>query len=389
LELEFAASAEADEEMAQKACFQLEFVSSLNGASTSAARHRVPLVPTEGLSEVTPTGASACVAVVGRHHQPNAFAAWLPNSGERKCVSRRAFDVLWVPGSTSGIWLRSRSTNHLLVDGVEVVQQALVQMRMGSEIAFMSEHRTLLHLRLVSIPSAMASPASPIWMPEPTIAATPERRRAGESLEVGAGGSPTTCSGASPFGFGGPSSPSSPSFQTTFSADFAFQRAVGHGASPHAGSLKAPMPQSLGDLGLEAAQQGGTASQVYLEICRSTEPRSRGQQRLGPLQLGAKPLLVGPRHQPDFFNGLGIVAAGASKPPHLFCLAFLGEEHWIFAVVPLKILRGDSSQVRLASDELAVIRAGDRILLPSELSADSSPSRASTAGGVSLQFLPA
>jgi hypothetical protein len=84
-----------------------------------------------------------------------------------------------------------------------------------------------------------------------------------------------------------------------------------------------------------------------------------------------------------------MVAAGTSRPPHLFCLAFLGEEHWIFAVVPLKILRGDSSQVRLAGDELAVIRAGDRILLPGELSADSSPSRASAAGGVCLRFLPA
>ncbi|CAK0897811.1 unnamed protein product, partial [Prorocentrum cordatum] len=102
---------------------------------------------------------------------------------------------------------------------------------------------------------------------------------------------------------------------------------------------------------------------VLLELAGAPEgAHGCGPRRLGPLQLEAKPLLVGPRHQPEFFrNLLPFLPAGTAEgPPHLFCLAFLGEERWLFAVVPLLLIRGDSTQVTLDSDELAVIRPGDR-----------------------------
>ncbi|CAK0793500.1 unnamed protein product, partial [Prorocentrum cordatum] len=109
----------------QEACFQLEYVSSLSGCSEAARQHCLRLYPREGVAEVAPGGGCARVAVVGRHDQSEAFAAWVPNVGERKCISRRAFEVLWVPGDSSRAWLRSQSSNHLLVDGAEAVREGI------------------------------------------------------------------------------------------------------------------------------------------------------------------------------------------------------------------------------------------------------------------------
>jgi hypothetical protein len=104
--------------------------------------------------------------------------------------------------------------------------------------------------------------------------------------------------------------------------------------------------------------------QAVLELQGACAPSFPASHRtLGPLGIDARPLLVGGRHQPQLHRAAVAAGCGEFASADHFCVACLGGEFWLFAVVPLTVVRGDGSFKVLGRDDFIRLLEGDRIVL--------------------------
>ncbi|CAE7042036.1 unnamed protein product [Symbiodinium natans] len=107
-----------------------------------------------------PQGFSAGLlsADVGRHSQGGLLEAWLPDSQQRACISRRALQISWA-SKCEDVTILSHGTNPLLVDGILLPRGCSTTLKAGSEITFRYELCVLLRLRFVAAVAQEVKPA--------------------------------------------------------------------------------------------------------------------------------------------------------------------------------------------------------------------------------------
>jgi len=151
-----------DDEVASAVASQVTYALQLLEASGREAEalnleHRkIDLVPgpatTEGLG-------GSLTLTIGRHQQAQMFEAWLPELGQRSCISRKALEVSWVPG-LEGVRVVVCGTNPLYVDSQVVPKGSAANLKVGSEVAFTYEQKVLLRFRLVVSSGVVVGSAS-------------------------------------------------------------------------------------------------------------------------------------------------------------------------------------------------------------------------------------
>jgi hypothetical protein len=117
----------------------------------------------------------------------------------------------------------------------------------------------------------------------------------------------------------------------------------------------------------EGSQTGrlrGVAGKATLELqgthALSVPARYR---RLGPIGVDARPMLVGGRHQPELHSAAAAAGCEEFASPDQFCVACLGGEFWLFAVVPLSVIREDGSWKSLGRDDFIRLSSQDHVVL--------------------------
>mmetsp|Transcript_58342 Transcript_58342/g.125346 ORF Transcript_58342/g.125346 Transcript_58342/m.125346 type:complete len:838 (+) Transcript_58342:24-2537(+) len=93
------------------------------------------------------------------------------------------------------------------------------------------------------------------------------------------------------------------------------------------------------------------------------------QRRLGPVSLGASPLRVGWRHQPELLNAALTNECRALVGFDHFCIAHLAGQFWLFVVAapPLARERDGKGSVHLESEDVVTLLPGDRIVMAAKL----------------------
>lgn len=147
-------------DQAEESPFQLELVmaTGLDAEAVAPEFRRMPLNASAGGGE---SPGSSFTAPIGRNHQPEFFEVWLPEVMHRSCISRKAFEVSWSPGSDA-VWFLACGTNPMSVDGKVAGKNTRMQLRHGSEVCFTYELKVLLRLRFVALASPALAPATPI-----------------------------------------------------------------------------------------------------------------------------------------------------------------------------------------------------------------------------------
>mmetsp|Transcript_32425 Transcript_32425/g.87925 ORF Transcript_32425/g.87925 Transcript_32425/m.87925 type:complete len:1222 (-) Transcript_32425:273-3938(-) len=139
---------------AEESPFALEVVmaTGLDVEALTPEFRRMPLNAVVGAGD---SPGAMLAAPVGRHYQQEFFEAWLPEMAHRTCISRKAFEICWTPGSDI-ICLVACGTNPMSVDGKVATKNSRMLLKYGSEVCFTYELKVLLRLRFVT---AVVSPA--------------------------------------------------------------------------------------------------------------------------------------------------------------------------------------------------------------------------------------
>eukprot|EP00933_Yihiella_yeosuensis_P069872 TRINITY_DN7694_c0_g1_i1.p1 TRINITY_DN7694_c0_g1~~TRINITY_DN7694_c0_g1_i1.p1 ORF type:complete len:599 (-),score=117.75 TRINITY_DN7694_c0_g1_i1:164-1888(-) len=138
--------------------FMLELVAAedVEVSSLPPERRRLLLVPA---GEVD----GHLVAPVGRQHHQELFEVWLPDQELRSCISRTAFEIRWLPGTTKGCKVVARGNNPVTLNGKLLTRGETLPLESGSELGFpysqSGELALFLRLRFapVSLPPAAAA----------------------------------------------------------------------------------------------------------------------------------------------------------------------------------------------------------------------------------------
>mmetsp|Transcript_102603 Transcript_102603/g.296660 ORF Transcript_102603/g.296660 Transcript_102603/m.296660 type:complete len:725 (+) Transcript_102603:71-2245(+) len=135
---------------------------------TSFRRLQLSSFAGDGFSPSSP--GSLMVAPVGRQHQPEFFEAWLPDPQLLQCVSRTAFNLVWLAGSSPGTAtaprLVPRGANDIAVNGqVPARTPEGTTLAPGVEIGFPYKATEgglvfFLRLRLLQVDSDASSAAA-------------------------------------------------------------------------------------------------------------------------------------------------------------------------------------------------------------------------------------
>lgn len=290
----------------------LEVTLATGSFELSDEQRRLPLKPLrmEG---------GAFVVAVGRGQQPELFEAWLPDGKMRTCVSRNAFEVAWRDGDYSP-WLTAQGSGPVALDGQAVTPKTAYSLRHGAEIGLLYGKQLLIRFKFHD--NVKSQPGQVV------------RSYTGSLVP------PTPVMGHRAL-------PSSPYAYSARGTRRTRERSVG-----------AAWVES-GHVQVREAESGNANVNAPPVVCLEIWGEKVPENRIGPVSLAGKPLLVGSRHQPFLEKSL----TNMVDRDH-FCIASEGGVFWLLCLTSKGLwrVREGTEPQRLILDDLASLQHGDLIV---------------------------
>jgi len=304
--------------------------------------------------------------LMGRHHQPLNFEAWLPDPILRFCISRTHMQI--VTGDT-GLAVTNMSSNLLCVDRQSMTKGESRTLAQGQVVSFARQEAStssLVHFLVLQVRCCESlQDSGGAQLPAP--AAPPRAPSPSRTFATGPQGPPPSrlpAPVASPAPARHTAAATTPVERTEETRE---RPTLGAAGTPGRKSLATSL--ALSSLPEEACGKGvapDRAPPIVLELLgEAVLDLPASQRSIGPVLLGDRPLLVGRRHQPELHQHAIEAECLELLSRDDFCIAYEGGEFWLLALTSNRIWRARDNEkpTELARDDLVTLLPGDRVLL--------------------------